>query len=327
MKQANIFLFALAVFSIITIESGARIVNSVTSGNWENSATWGGSTPGCGDTINIGASHNVQITSVLDFSLCASNMYINVSGILSFQTGKKLKLTCSSSIFVNNGGWINSGGGGGNSNLIEICAVTVWNTAMGNLPGPVVLSVNPLPVSLGYFNATSSKEHITLKWVTFTEVNNQCFYLEKSHNGKDYQQIAKIAGAGTSTNPRNYTFKDDAPFHGVQYYRLLQQDIDGKLTTFKPIAIKWENETVLKFYPNPGKGELFASLPESFANQTAHIVVQDMNHGMVVQKDIVLGEKVTGVMVISKTDILKPGNYLVTIVLNEQKFTRLIMIQ
>ncbi len=327
MQQVNKLILILSIFFSLSSTGIARTINATGSGNWENSSTWGGTAPACGDTINIGVGKTVQITSVLDYTACGSSMWIVINGTMSFQTGKKLKLNCSSVVQVNSGGWINSGGGGGNSNLIEICTIIVWNTAMGNLPGPVTLSVTPLPVGLAYFAASLEKNFINLNWITYTEVNNDCFILEKSYNGKEYMQIGRIAGTGTSSNMNEYLFRDAAPVEGLQYYRLQQKDFDGKITYFKPIAIRWEGESVLTYFPNPGKGEIFVTVPQSFAHRTVRLMIQDMNWGVVIQRDITFGEKVVGIMILSKSEQLKPGNYLATLMLDDQKFTKLIMVQ
>ena len=321
------FIFTLSLLWLATAECNARIVNASASGIWESSATWGGLTPACGDTLHIGAGRIVQITTVLDYTLCSSPIRVVVTGTLSFQTGKKLRLTCTSVVEVVSGGWIVSGSGGGNSNLIEICTTIVWNTAMGNLPGPVILSISPLPVSLAYFTATEEKDHINLQWVTLTEVNNECFILERSTDGKEFTLIARITGSGTSSNTHRYAFKDHTPVQGVLYYQLLQKDFDGKITTFKPVAVRWENESSFSFYPNPGKGELFAAVPQHFAKRVARLVIQDMQSVVVVQKDISIGDKVGGIPLISKSEMLKPGNYLASLMVDDQKFTRIIMIQ
>jgi hypothetical protein len=319
-------LVIVCLFAMV-LTGRARHITATSNGNWENNATWGGTAPACGDTIYIASGRTVQITSVLDFSLCVSTMQVVIDGSLSFQTGKKLRLNCSSAVVVNNGGWIISGGGGGNSNLIEICTSIVWNTAMGNLPGPVTLAINPLPVSMAYFTATAEEDHVFLEWITYTEVNNECFFIEKSTDGKVYNQIGKINGAGTSSNQLRYSFKDKMPKAGIQYYRLLQRDYDGKITYFKPVALRWEDDPELAFYPNPARGELFMTLPESFANRTVRLLVRDMHWGIVFQKDIAVDGKVSGIQLLSKSEPLKPGNYLVTLGVDEQKFTRIIMIQ
>ena len=56
------------------------------------------------------------------------------------------------------------------------------------------------------------------------------FILEKSIDGKNFVELATIAGAGTSAQVLNYVYRDEAPSNGITYYRLSQQDFDGEIS-------------------------------------------------------------------------------------------------
>jgi len=274
-----LILFSLLLSTQITMAA----CYSQGSGNWEDPDTWlcSGvpSVPSCGDTIYIQAGHTVTITDQKDFSEpgCATPMFIIIDGELHFQNGKKLYLPCNSGITINAGGSITDGGGGGNSNLIDICGSTVWRSADGPLFGPMTLGV-ALPVELIAFEAHLEGNKVMLSWSTASEKNNDYFTVERSSNGLTFVEIAEVPGTGNSSTQNDYETIDGEPQQGVSYYRLKQTDHDGKFEYFDMVAINYEvssgGSCILKVYPNPCIGRCTVSLANCKNNENADIVVE-----------------------------------------------------
>jgi hypothetical protein len=122
---------------------------------------------------------------------------------------------------------------------------------------------NPLPVELLSFTAEVKDGAVMLKWTTASETNNSHFTIQRSLNAFDYHTLDYIAGAGTVNHIQHYEYFDNEPFRGVSYYRLIQNDFDGKTSTYGPIAVflnQKQNISMLIF-PNPWKsGNLNISL-------------------------------------------------------------------
>lgn len=115
---------------------------------------------------------------------------------------------------------------------------------------------NPLPVELTSFTASMTDFNtVLLKWHTESETNNDRFEIERSQNGKDFEYLGEIKGAGTSTKAHDYSIIDENPMLGVSYYRLKQVDFDGT-SSYSEIRRVENNGTgsiVEPFvaYPNP----------------------------------------------------------------------------
>lgn len=320
----------LVLTVIITVASVSQVFSAVkiaaASGRWEQAATWtGGVLPGCGDSIVIGSGKTVEISTVLDFAACSQAMKLNITGVLTFQTGKKLKLPCSSFIKINSGGSITGGGGEGSSNLIDICNTTVWTTSMGNLSGPYTLQLNPLPAQLVDFSATNEGSIIVLNWVTSSELNNDYFTVEKSRNGVDFEELGQFDGAGTSTNINSYKVYDIIPFEGTQFYRLRQTDFDGKNSTSRTIGIKWSKGVECNIYPNPTKGELFANLDPKITGQSGQLLVNNTDGKLLLSKEIQIQNSGYGLKLLQSNELLKPGSYLVTLNFKGKVYTQYIV--
>ncbi|NQX97131.1 MAG: T9SS type A sorting domain-containing protein [Flavobacteriales bacterium] len=101
----------------------------------------------------------------------------------------------------------------------------------------VTLAV-PLPITLLNFDGEKQNNKTNLlKWATSSEINNDFFTLEKSANAINFNEIGTVSGAGNSNTQISYQFIDDAPFNGMNYYRLKQTDFDGGFEYFNTIAL------------------------------------------------------------------------------------------
>ena len=85
-----------------------------------------------------------------------------------------------------------------------------------------------LPVELLSFEGFSQKNSIFLDWSTATEINNDGFYIERSSDIENWEDIDFINGNGTSLEKQFYQYEDQSPLFGANYYRLKQMDFDGK---------------------------------------------------------------------------------------------------
>ena len=119
---------------------------------------------------------------------------------------------------------------------------------------------NPaLPVKLADLRATALERTNLLEWITATESANEGFAVQRSYDGKQWEVIGWVAGAGESYNATAYTYEDMQPREGVTYYRLEQLDYDGMATLTEVVSVvRMEDEVTreLRAYPNPVNGLL-----------------------------------------------------------------------
>jgi hypothetical protein len=109
-----------------------------------------------------------------------------------------------------------------------------------------------LSVELTNFTAKAHANSNILNWSTATERNNTSFNIQRSANGSDFTNIGAVKGNGTKTTVSDYTFTDNAPLNGINYYRLEQLDVDGKATLSKNVAVVNGSSKagLLKLYPS-----------------------------------------------------------------------------
>jgi hypothetical protein len=110
----------------------------------------------------------------------------------------------------------------------------------------------PTPVDYLYFKLQPQDNMVHLEWATAREKDNDYFSIERSENGKDFYEIARVSGKGTYNGVSTYTINDNNPLFGLSYYRIKQVDYDRKsaYTGIEPVQFS-AGEMLLSVYPNP----------------------------------------------------------------------------
>ena len=137
-----------------------------------------------------------------------------------------------------------------------------------------------LPVAFLNFQAQAKNQNVFLNWQTATEKDNKGFQIERSVEGKVFENIGEVKGSGTSNEKQTYTFTDTDPLSIIGYYRLCQVDNAGNKTYSKTIAVSLEPKNNLTLFPNPAKDHITLQLDKAV---DATITVFDMMGRMVLQ--------------------------------------------
>ncbi len=132
---------------------------------------------------------------------------------------------------------------------------------------------SPLPITLRSFTGSENEHGVQLEWITATEFENDYFTIQRSHDGKDFRDFARVDGAGSSSGDVTYRLLDADPFSERTYYRLLQTDLDGKTTVVKTIVVRTsERAETIEVTPNPSNGSFSFELPAGAINSELKIL-------------------------------------------------------
>jgi hypothetical protein len=159
-----------------------------------------------------------------------------------------------------------------------------------------------LPVTLTSFTTSVGDHKIDLAWSTASEVNFDYFSLQKSPDGKLFNEIAQVKGHGTTNVSHEYQFEDNFPLIGKNYYRLTSVDFDNFQETFKVIVQDYSGEKNFQVSPNPADGKTI-NLHFNFDSNQGQVVIYD-NMGSIVES-----YKIDETGEVSFADSLKDGIY------------------
>jgi hypothetical protein len=121
---------------------------------------------------------------------------------------------------------------------------------------------NVVPVQWASFTAEKQGTASLLKWVTVQEQNSLRFVVERSTDGNNFLEIGTINASGNSSVAKAYTLTDALPMAGINYYRIKQVDVDGRIIYSDTRSVIFNpfkgNITVT---PNPAKDKIAITVP------------------------------------------------------------------
>jgi hypothetical protein len=92
-----------------------------------------------------------------------------------------------------------------------------------------------------------------LEWITSSELSSDYFEVQRLYD-ENYVSLGRVNAVGDSHGENQYSFLDEYPAYGDNYYRLRQVDTDGSFEYSYVITVRNEiNPTTLRIrvHPNP----------------------------------------------------------------------------
>ncbi len=112
----------------------------------------------------------------------------------------------------------------------------------------------PLAVTLTDFSAENMIDNVLLEWQTATERDNDFFVIQRSADGKKFEDLGTIKGVGNSNSTTLYEFVDHKPLSMISYYRLEIVDINGNKDYSQNISVVRSLDIeLIQLIPNPAK--------------------------------------------------------------------------
>ncbi|HVX26758.1 MAG TPA: T9SS type A sorting domain-containing protein [Parafilimonas sp.] len=132
-----------------------------------------------------------------------------------------------------------------------------------------------LPLSFLSFTATKQNLSVSLNWQTVNETNNNYFSVEKSSDGKIFNQISKVYSKDNSSKTQSYNATDVHPVQGWNYYRLKQVDKDGKFSYSSIASAFFDDNEMIIIHPNPANNFIYIDGLQE--NNSAGVFITDLN--------------------------------------------------
>ena len=145
----------------------------------------------------------------------------------------------------------------------------------------LILSSVTLPVKLTSFTAINNNRNIKLQWQTQYEQNSSHYNIQRSTDGINFTDVARVNAAGNSNIPLTYSHADLllATLQNVPtvFYRLQTVDNDGLFAYSQVVAVHL-NKTEIKLFvfPNPAKDVLQVQTGNGLTGHTTLMITDVM---------------------------------------------------
>jgi len=134
----------------------------------------------------------------------------------------------------------------------------------------------PLVIELGEIRATNVGSRNRVDWNTLTEQAGDQMEVERSTNGTDFVSVGSIPARGAAGS---YSFWDNDPERGVNYYRLKLKDVSGSFaySAIVSATVGGAEGFTLNVFPNPLKGNTVTIDVAGGIQGNARITVSDLS--------------------------------------------------
>lgn len=160
----------------------------------------------------------------------------------SLPVGLVHTLTLTAKVEENHGSYLNN---------VLITGSTPDTNAANNTDEAETSPFRLLPVDWIYFRGKSLGEHILLEWATSREKDKDLFVIERSREGKVWEELLRIQGEGTPELESHYQAIDGTPLLGANFYRIKQVEESGKVSYSPVRKVEYEALWQVRTFPNP----------------------------------------------------------------------------
>lgn len=146
----------------------------------------------------------------------------------------------------------------------------------------------PLFVKLLSINAVNAGTRNRIDWATVSEDAATYYELERSADNKTFAYLSRIISKGKAID---YTYWDEAPFTGINYYRLKIYDKSGAYVYSKTVSafVNKDNAFMVEAFPNPVTARLSVRIYGNIAKD-AQVELWDVT-GKLIYNQLVTGQE------------------------------------
>ena len=164
-----------------------------------------------------------------------------------------------------------------------------------------VLAVNGIRLSASLLNNSIA----VLSWNSLEPTNSNGYDVERSTDGLSWQVI-HFSASKNNDHAAMYTFSDDNPSAGTQYYRIRETDKSGTVTYSAVQKVTIGRHNGISIWPNPAQVNLQVQATELKAG-TSQAFIYDLSGRTLSWSTIKSG---SGTIAVNE---LQPGTYVVQV--------------
>jgi hypothetical protein len=174
-----------------------------------------------------------------------------------------------------------------------------------------ITSTVTLPVILDGFTAVLNNDHtVTLDWNTQLEINFSHFTIQRSADGANWSTIGTVQAKGNSAVQTDYSFTDEQPLTGTNFYRLALVNMDGTYIYSDVKVMQSATIARISFFPNPAHDYVNVSLGGTTGSQVT-ILLTSISGRLMQEKTAATGN---GSVVTFSIQNIASGMYFLTVV-------------
>lgn len=189
--------------------------------------------------------------------------------------------------------------------------VTTVNLTLYN-PAAISSPCGSLPITLTMWKGVYRNNKTYLAWQAENAIQFSHFVVERSTDGVRFSPLGEVAATSSNTLSQQYSYEDEYPANGLNYYRLKMVDLDGQSTYSGIITIRTDGKGLqISATPNPFTDHVAITI-QSSTNETANIRLYN-NDGKLVWRKTTYVTAGTNVQYYNDLQSLPRGIYIIKV--------------
>jgi hypothetical protein len=189
-----------------------------------------------------------------------------------------------------------------------------------------VTVVSLLPVTGIELGGTASDKQVKLSFKALNEREMSNYAIEHSTDGASFTNIGSLQASNANQATTSYSFADNQPIVGNNYYRIKGSSINGQIQFSNVVVVKYGvNVASVTVVPNPIQGKIVNLRLSQLAKGNYNISVTDAIGRSILKKEMLL-EGSSSVQINLPTSV-KAGNYFVKVYGQGKTFVQMFNVQ
>jgi hypothetical protein len=204
---------------------------------------------------------------------------------------------------------------------VYIVGSTIYAATVGGLS--FCTATTTLPVSGIELNGTATDKQIKLNFKAINEREMGSYTIERSTDGSSFTNIGSLQASNVNQAIASYSFADNQPIIGNNYYRIKGNSINGQIQFSNVVVVKYGvNVASVSIVPNPIEGKIVKLKLSQLSKGNYNISITDAFGRTILKKEMLLDG--SGTVQLNLPSSVSAGNYFVKVMGQEgirvQKF-------
>jgi hypothetical protein len=187
---------------------------------------------------------------------------------------------------------------------------TIYAATSGGLSFCTALTT--LPVSGIELNGSAIYKQVKLNFKALNEQEMASYTIERSTDGISFTNIGAQQASNANKATTSYSFVDDQPIIGNNYYRIKGNSINGQIQYSNVVVVKYGvNVASVTVVPNPIEGKMVNLKLLQLTKGNYYISITDAFGRTILKKEMLLDGN--GTVQLNLPSSLSAGNYFVKV--------------
>lgn len=182
-----------------------------------------------------------------------------------------------------------------------------------------------------YFEVVQNHDKVDIKWVSKTNCTKAVYVVERSKDGKTFEEVTRAECASATGNYMEYFDTDYTPAEGISYYRLKQVNEANEEVVYSNATIHYVKTEQILFSDiaisqNPSGAQELNVLLKGFEGKEVLVVLQDKKGNQFFSK-VFMNAMPQYIAALDPEQKLPQGEYVVTASADNKIFSKTVRVR